>query len=262
MDDKILKEYKEILTGLKEYLQWQKEAGQEEILVATKKKSQVPSPRSQVATKNQIKETTQALLLEKLRKQYADCKNCNLAKARTKLVFGVGNPGASLMFIGEGPGFDEDQQGEPFVGRAGQLLTKAIEAIGLTRQQVYITNIVKCHPMLDPRHPDKRGNDRPPQEEEIIACAPILKKQIEIIKPAFICTLGTFAAQTLLNTNKKIFQLRGEIYEILLSSKDATTKIKVIPTLHPASCLYHQSNKKYVWEDFKKIREELKKLSK
>lgn len=218
--------------------------------------------QAQVTSKDQTEEIDKTSLLEKLKKQYADCKNCNLAKTRTKLVFGVGNPGASLMFIGEGPGYDEDQQGEPFVGRAGQLLSKAIEAIGLTRQQVYITNIVKCHPMLDPKHPDKRGNDRPPQEEEIMACLPILKKQIEIIKPAFICTLGTFAAQTLLNTNKKIFQLRGEIYEIILSAKTTSTKIKVIPTLHPASCLYHQSNKKYVWEDFKKIRVELKKLSK
>lgn len=195
--------------------------------------------------------------LEELQKKYADCQRCSLGKTRIKFVFGEGNPHARLMFIGEGPGFDEDQTGRPFIGRAGQLLTKAIETtIGLKREECYIANIVKCHPMVDPTNPLKRGNDRPPTAEEAATCISILYQQIEIIQPRLICFLGNSAAQTMLKTTERISHLRGKFQTLLV----ATRNIPCIATLHPASCLYHQDNKRFVWEDFKKIREFLKEI--
>ncbi|NIR17600.1 MAG: uracil-DNA glycosylase, partial [Desulfobacterales bacterium] len=140
--------------------------------------------------------------LEGLQAELGDCTRCKLHSTRTHIVFGIGNPETSLVFVGEGPGYDEDRQGEPFVGKAGQLLTRIIEAMGLKREEVYIANIIKCRP----------PNNRNPETDEIASCEPYLKKQLEIIRPQVICALGTFAAQTLLRTDLKISQLRGRFH--------------------------------------------------
>ncbi|MEE8398472.1 MAG: uracil-DNA glycosylase [Desulfobacterales bacterium] len=164
-----------------------------------------------------------------------DCHRCPLAKDRTKIVFGVGNPDAKLVFVGEGPGYDEDKQGEPFVGRAGQLLTKIIQAMNLTREQVYICNIVKCRPP---------GN-RNPSPDEITTCSPFLKRQLMTIQPDFICALGTFAAQTLLNTTVPISKLKGHFHDYM--------GIQLMPTFHPAYLLRNAGKKRDVWEDMQKL---------
>lgn len=191
------------------------------------------------------------ITLEELREKALGCLKCPLSKSRLNVVFGVGDPDAKLMFVGEGPGFDEDHRGEPFVGRAGQLLNKIIESIGLTREMVYIANIVKCHPMIDPSDPEKRGNDRPPAPEEAAACLPYLEKQIEIIQPKVICTLGNSAAQTLLCVSTGISKLRGHFVEY--------KGVQLMPTYHPAALLRNPSLKKDVWEDMKMVRDLLKK---
>ena len=167
----------------------------------------------------------------------ADCSRCKLhALGRTQVVFGVGNPNADLMFVGEGPGADEDIQGEPFVGRAGQLLTKIIEAIGLRREDVYIANVIKCRPP---------GN-RNPEPDEVEQCEPFLFRQIDTVKPKVIVALGKFAAQCLLRTNDPITRIRGREFKY----RDAI----LIPTYHPAYLLRTPSAKREVWEDMKRVR--------
>ncbi|MGH9203237.1 MAG: uracil-DNA glycosylase [Vicinamibacterales bacterium] len=166
-----------------------------------------------------------------------DCTRCKLCTlGRRQVVFGVGSPHARLMFVGEGPGEDEDRQGEPFVGRAGQLLTKIIEAIGLTRDQVYIANVIKCRPP---------GN-RNPEPDEVAECEPFLFRQIAAIKPTVIVPLGKFAAQSLLETTDPITRLRGREFQYRGAS--------LIPTFHPAYLLRNPSAKREVWEDMKKVR--------
>jgi DNA polymerase len=165
------------------------------------------------------------------------CQRCKLhTLGRKQVVFGVGNPNADLMFVGEAPGADEDEQGEPFVGRAGQLLTKIIEAIGLTRDDVYIANVIKCRPP---------GN-RNPEPDEVDSCQPFLFRQIDAIKPKVIVALGKFAAQSLLQTTDPITRLRGRAF----TYRGAT----LIPTFHPAYLLRNPSSKREVWEDMKKAR--------
>ena len=176
-----------------------------------------------------------SLTLEEVEKELGDCQRCSLGKLRTNLVFGEGNPKAGLVFVGEAPGGDEDIQGRPFVGRAGQLLTKIIEAMGLTRKDVYICNILKCRPP---------GN-RNPKPEEINACEPFLVKQLKAINPQVICALGTFAAHTLLKTDVPITLLRGKFH--------AYHGIQLMPTYHPAYLLRNPGAKKQVWEDVQKI---------
>jgi DNA polymerase len=175
--------------------------------------------------------------LEGLRLTIGHCTRCKLhALGRTKVVFGVGDPRARLMFVGEGPGADEDAQGEPFVGRAGQLLTKMIEAIDLRRDQVYIANVVKCRP----------PQNRNPEPDEIATCEPFLFEQIAIIRPAVIVALGKFAAQTLLRTSAPISKLRGQVF--------AYHGAKLVPTFHPAFLLRSPDYKRDAWEDLKKVR--------
>ena len=165
------------------------------------------------------------------------CNRCKLhGLGRTQIVFGVGNPTADLMFVGEAPGADEDEQGEPFVGRAGQLLTKIIEAIGLKREDVYIANVIKCRPP---------GN-RNPEPDEVERCQPFLFRQIDAIKPKVIVALGKFAAQALLQTTEPITRIRGRESKY----RGAT----LIPTFHPAYLLRNPSSKREVWEDMKKVR--------
>ncbi len=173
--------------------------------------------------------------LAALRAHIGDCTRCALHQGRRNLVFGVGNPRARLMFVGEGPGEDEDRQGEPFVGKAGQLLNRMIQAMGLTREAVYIANVVKCRPP---------GN-RTPAPDEIATCRGFLERQIEILRPEVICALGSVAAQTLLSTGEKIGRLRGRFWDL--------GGIPVLPTYHPAYLLRNPAEKKKVWEDLQHI---------
>ena len=194
-----------------------------------------------LSTKNEIKNisTNNEEQLKKVSQEIANCQLCQLAKKRQNLVFGDGNPNAQIVFVGEAPGADEDQQGLPFVGRAGQLLTKIIEAMGIQRKDVYICNILKCRPP---------GN-RNPLPDEISLCEPFLIKQLQAISPKVICALGTFAAQTLLKTDVPITLLRGRFHTY--------NGIKLMPTYHPAYLLRSPSAKKPVWEDVQKIMKEI-----
>lgn len=182
-----------------------------------------------------------------------DCRLCPLSETRIKLVFGVGNAEADVMFVGEGPGFDEDRQGEPFVGKAGQLLDKIMAAIELDRRKVYIANVVKCHPMVDPTQPDKRGNDRPPANDEIEKCRPFLLEQIRVIRPKVIVTLGGTATKAVLQTTRGITSVRGQFFDVKLI--DDLPPFRVLPTFHPAALLRDETLKRPVWDDMKKLRE-------
>ena len=193
--------------------------------------------------------------------QISGCLKCPLGATRTKFVFGTGNPKARLMFIGEGPGFAEDRQGKPFVGPAGQLLTKIIEAMQMRREDVFIGNMVKCHPMIEPEHPDKRGNDRPPTAEEMAACHPYLQKQIAIIRPQVLCALGGSAAKYLLQSELGISKLRGQFFQISLSLFPDLPPFPLMPTYHPAALLRNPALKKDLWEDMKTIMKKLAEVS-
>jgi uracil-DNA glycosylase len=183
----------------------------------------------------------QAPSLEDLRAAIGDCRRCKLASGRTNLVFGVGNPRANVMFVGEGPGRDEDLKGEPFVGRAGQLLTDIItKGMKLKREDVYIANVVKCRPP---------GN-RDPEPDEVEACEPFLKKQVDLVRPKVIVALGKFAVQCLLRSKQPITRLRGQWHEY--------EGIRLMPTFHPAYLLRNPGDKKLVWEDIQKVIEALK----
>ena len=175
--------------------------------------------------------------LAAIREDIGDCVRCKLCRlGRKQIVFGVGNPNADLMFVGEAPGRDEDIQGIPFVGRAGQKLTQIIEAIGLTRGDVYIANVIKCRP------PENRN----PEPDEVEQCEPFLFRQIDTIKPKVIVALGTFAAKSLLKSTDSISRLRGRVYDY--------RGAKLVPTFHPAFLLRNPSCRREVWEDMKKVR--------
>ena len=207
-----------IVSQIKRHLHYQKELGINTLL------SQGPQE--------------ERLSLDNIRQQLRKCTRCRLHEGRNNVVFGEGDPHAALVFVGEGPGKEEDLQGKPFVGRAGELLTRIIEAIDLTREKVYIANIVKCRP----------PNNRDPKPDEIQTCFPFLIRQLETIKPRIICALGTFAAQTLLGTEERISALRGRFHEY--------QGAKIMPTYHPAFLLRNPQFKKDVWEDMKMIKEE------
>jgi DNA polymerase len=172
-----------------------------------------------------------------LYQQIHECLKCPLGQTRIRFVFGTGNPGADVMFIGEAPGADEDAQGEPFVGRAGQLLNKIIEAVGMKREEVYICNILKCRP----------PNNRDPQPSEMETCSPYLLKQIDLVKPKFIICLGRISAQWLLRTNDTLSSLRGRTHDF----RGAT----LIITYHPAALLRNPAWKRPAWEDMKMFKE-------
>ncbi|MGH9692039.1 MAG: uracil-DNA glycosylase [Candidatus Acidiferrales bacterium] len=174
--------------------------------------------------------------LERIREVIGpNCTRCKLHRARTNIVFGVGNPKAELIFVGEGPGRDEDEQGEPFVGRAGKLLTQMIEAMSLRREDVYICNVVKCRP----------PENRLPEKDEISTCSPFLFRQIAVIQPKVICCLGSCAAQTMLQTNQGISRFRGEWFDFRGS--------RLIATYHPAYLLRNPNAKGEVWKDLQKV---------
>jgi DNA polymerase len=176
--------------------------------------------------------------LEDIRAHLGDCRRCKLCHGRSTIVFGAGHPRARLMFVGEGPGQEEDRAGEPFVGAAGHLLNRIIEAIALRREDVYIANVVKCRPP---------GN-RLPEPDEIAACLPFLRRQIAAIRPLFICTLGGCAAQTLLETSEAVSRLRGRFFDF--------EGIRLLPTFHPAYLLRNPEKKREVWEDMKLLMKE------
>ena len=217
MDQRI----QEIITDLKNYLEYLKGIGIDSLFVSGNAPHEVSQSKVQT--------------LDEIRRELGDCRRCKLHRTRSTIVFGEGNEKAKLMFIGEGPGYDEDVQGRPFVGKAGQLLTKIIQSIHLQREEVYITNIIKCRP----------PQNRNPESDEIQSCHPFLQKQIQSIQPKMICALGTFAAQTLLSTDAKITSLRGRVFEL--------SGIKVLPTYHPAYLLRNPERKREVWEDMKQI---------
>ena len=254
----------EAIEGLKRYLGYLKIMGINEIpveqqsvvssqwsMVSDQKilppNSRLPTPNSQPPTPNPQLPT---LSLEDIRNEIGDCKRCKLWHTRKNIVFGSGNPKAELVFVGEGPGEDEDIQGLPFVGRAGQKLTEIIEkGMGLKRKDVYICNIVKCRP----------PENREPEPDEVAACKPFLEKQITVIKPKVIVTLGRPATATLLNSKKiTISRIRGVWHEYSIS----TGIIKLMPTYHPAYLLrnYTPEVRRQVYEDVKKVMEEFKKL--
>jgi DNA polymerase len=180
-----------------------------------------------------------ALRLQQLAETSRHCQQCRLHESRTQVVFGTGNPQAELVFVGEAPGRDEDEQGEPFVGQAGQLLTRIIEAIGLRREQVYILNVIKCRP----------PNNRNPLPDELSACRSILQAQLGCLQPRVICALGNFAAQALLQTEEKISRLRGRLHRL--------GNIQVMPTYHPAYLLRNPHAKRAVWEDMQLVQRAL-----
>lgn len=176
--------------------------------------------------------------LEQLAADIQNCTRCGLAAGRNKVVFGVGNPQAKLMLIGEGPGQDEDEQGVPFVGRAGQLLDRILAAINLTREEVYIANIVKCRP----------PNNRVPNKTEATACLPYIYRQIELVQPRIIVLLGSVALQNLISPDARITKMRGQ----WLQSRSG---IQIMPTYHPAAVLRDPLKRRPVWEDFQQIRD-------
>jgi len=194
-----------------------------------------PSGPSLFESVDKVKDDT----LPKIREDIGDCTRCKLHKGRNKIVFGDGSPKAELVFIGEGPGADEDQQGIPFVGRAGKLLTQMIEAMGLQRKDVYICNVVKCRP------PENRA----PEPDEVATCSPYLLRQIDVIRPKVIVCLGAVAAKTLLQTARGISQFRGEWLE--------WRGHKLMATYHPAYLLRNPNAKGEVWKDLQKVMAEL-----
>ncbi len=196
---------------------------------------------------DKMTDAEKAAELEKIAEEVHQCRKCGLGSLRTNAVPGEGNPNSRIMFVGEGPGADEDAQGRPFVGRAGQLLDKVIVAMGLKRSEVFIGNILKCRP----------PENRDPRADEIISCLPYLQRQIEIINPEIIVALGAHAARTLLNTTKSIGQLRGQFHEYYAGL--GRPPIKLMATYHTAYLLrnYSQENRRRVWEDMKKVLTEL-----
>lgn len=221
--DKLKEEFKALLNSTKNYLALEKSFGLKNINY-----NQTPLTTNKEEDLTHLKQIT-------LR-----CTDCSLHKSRRNLVFGEGNAAAKLVFVGEAPGVEEDLQGLPFVGAAGTLLTKIIEAIGLKREEVYICNVLKCRP----------PHNRSPLPEEIAQCRQALLSQINIIRPLVICALGKFAAQALLESQEPISKLRGKFFEI--------QGIKIMPTYHPAYLLRNPEDKKIVWDDMKKIRDYIK----
>jgi len=258
-------ELTEIIEGLKGYLSYLKMLGIKEIPATARVQAlnqvQGKDSREQIKTNSctldssppRPLDTSNIESLEDIRNEIGDCRRCKLWHTRKNIVFGSGNPNAELVFVGEGPGEDEDIQGLPFVGRAGQKLTEIIEkGMGLKRKDVYICNVVKCRPP---------GN-REPEIDEVTACKPFLGKQIAAIKPKVIVTLGRPAAATLLNSKKvTISKIRGIWHEYESITEAQAIKIKLMPTYHPAYLLrnYTYEVRKQVHDDMKKVVEELRK---
>jgi DNA polymerase len=223
-------ELRRLTTGLKEFINYQRRLG----LQLIEEKGQVEKISTSAMSKS-TPEPTEVMTLEEIRQEMGDCRRCKLWKTRTHLVFGVGNPEARLMFIGEAPGAEEDQRGEPFVGEAGQLLNRMLNKMEISRQEVYITNVVKSRPP---------GN-RNPTVEEIAACRPFLLKQIQVIRPRVIVTLGAIATNALLETKDPLNRLRGHWQQ--------WRGFAVMPTYHPSYLLRVPQDRIKTWGDMQKV---------
>ena len=195
--------------------------------------------------------------LDKIAEEIKACRRCPLGQTRIHAVPGEGNPAAELMFIGEGPGFDEDHSGRPFVGRAGQLLDKMIAAMGLKREQVFIGNIAKCHPMVNPENPEARGNDRAPNAGEIAVCRKYIERQIAAISPKYVVALGGVAAKALISDTKSLGALRGRFHLLHLDTVQLQTPVKILATYHPAALLRNPNWKKDAWADLQMVMAEM-----
>jgi uracil-DNA glycosylase len=227
-------ETQRLIRQVEAHLQWLERQGVYGIPVGPAQAAPAAAPAAEAGG--------QKLSLEVIRAEIGDCTRCKLHPTRKNIVFGVGNPHANLMFIGEAPGYDEDQQGEPFVGKAGQLLTKMIIAMGLAREDVYIANILKCRP----------PQNRNPEPDEIEQCEPFLRKQIDAIAPRILVALGKFAAQTLLRSNASISSLRGHWHSY--------QGIQLMPTFHPAFLLRSPDKKREAWSDLQLVMGEMRRL--
>lgn len=206
----------------------------------------LPNQLEGQSLKSTFEGQSQNSTLEGLAAEVEACRKCPLGAQRIKPAFGVGSPGAQVVFVGEGPGYEEDRRGEPFVGKAGQLLDKILASIGLSRETVYIANVVKCHPMVDPSQPDKRGNDRPPTPDEMAACRGYLEAQLDLIAPRAVVALGGTAAKCLLATEDGVGRLRGRWHDF--------RGVPLRVTYHPAALLRDPSHKRDVWEDMKELK--------
>ncbi len=227
----------EVISAVKGHIKMLQEEGITHIKVSRTRKKNSPKILKRNKPLSAADRREQLIIIKR---KVDCCKKCPFLVAdRTNTVFGSGHANAELVFVGEAPGRDEDIQGLPFVGRAGQLLTKMIESIGLSRKQVFIANVLKCRP----------PNNRNPLPEEIMHCEPYLRTQLELIQPKLICALGTFAAKTLLKTDTTISRMRGEFHDY--------HGIKLLPTFHPAYLLRNTSGKRGAWEDMKMIKKEL-----
>jgi DNA polymerase len=227
---------------LRRYLRWQRDGGTQALLQSREIQTKAPLTKKtcgELSKESPSRQSSARLSLEEVRGQMGDCRRCKLCKHRTQIVFGVGSPQAELVFVGEGPGADEDAQGIPFVGRAGQLLTKMIEAMHFSRDEVYICNVVKCRP------PDNRN----PEPDEIAACQPFLKAQLAAIHPKVLVALGKFAVHTLLSESAPITKLRGRWREY--------EGIPLMPTYHPAYLLRNPVEKKNAWLDLQSVMQRL-----
>ena len=243
-----MKDIHEQIRSVENYLKMLKQSGVEHVLMpqeskATEAASEIAATQEMVPPQVESANDPKQALLD-LRETVHNCTKCGeLAASRTQTVFGSGHARARLVFVGEAPGFDEDLQGLPFVGKAGQLLTKMIEAIGMSRKEVFICNVLKCRP----------PQNRNPKPDEVKNCAPYLWTQLETIQPKLICTLGNFAAQTILGTTQTVTQLRGRIHE--------ANGFRVICMFHPAYLLRNPDDKGKAWTDLKEVHRELNAVS-
>jgi len=225
MPDRLLNELREALGAARSHLEYQRDLGFSEVAL--------PAAASQPGCAN-------SATLDEVRAHLGDCQRCPLSKTRKSLVFGVGNPAARLILVGEAPGREEDERGEPFVGEAGRLLDRILLAMGLQRDEVYICNVLKCRP----------PNNRDPESVEVATCEPFLKQQLAAIRPELIVALGRFAIQTLLQTKAPISKLRG--------TWQAYEGIPLMPTYHPAYLLRNPLGKREVWADMRQVMQRLR----
>ncbi len=230
-------ELQEIAAELRKHLAWQESDGTRMLFKDPKAPAPAPAPAAPATAQAPAPQAEPAVTktLDEVRADLGDCRRCKLANGRTQIVYGVGNPRAELVFVGEGPGAEEDARGQPFVGPAGQLLTKMIEAMGFKRDDVYICNVVKCRP----------PNNRNPEPDEIEQCEPFLKAQLAAIRPKVIVALGKFAAQTLLRDSTPITRLRGQWRQY--------EGVPLMPTFHPAYLLRSPEEKGKAWADLQQV---------
>ena len=258
MSDK--KELKKLVSEFKDFVK----QNPDNFISNSKPMENKPTPKTQLKKADAVKikpkvapAKNKAEAIENLAQEILICKKCPLGKTRIKAVPGEGNIDTKLMFIGEGPGFEEDHQGRPFIGRAGKLLDKMIIAMGLKREEVFIANMVKCHPMVDPSNNEKRNNDREPDATEIAYCRHFVEKQISLINPDIVVALGAVSGKSLIGSAPSLSKLRGGFHNLELDSVELSKPIKIIATFHPAALLRNPNWKKDCWQDLQIVIKEL-----